>query len=226
MSITDLQSVVPLATANLREQARTVIRSSITTGELDSGRLYTIGSLAKKLGVSATPVREALGDLEQVGLVKIMRNRGFIVPALTEHDLDEIFQLRLMLETSALTSVADVFSEADEAACRVLVSEGKDAARVSDLPRFLRSDRDFHLRLLEPLGNRRLIEILGQLRDHTRLLGLRELAASGMLPASADEHAAILDAVVAGDKAEVRRQITNHLRHTRGAWAGLAEESD
>src|SRR5262245_43722716 len=90
---------------SLKDQARQAIRPSIITGELEAGRLYTVGSFAAELGVSATPVREALGDLAAAGLVEVIRNRGFRIPILSEDDLDQIFELRLMLEVPAVASV-------------------------------------------------------------------------------------------------------------------------
>src|SRR5689334_17984447 len=87
---------------SLREQARQAIRTSVITGELDEGKLYSVGDLAAELGVSATPIREALGDLEQHGLVRIVRNRGFMVIPVTTRDLDEIFEVRLLLEVPAV----------------------------------------------------------------------------------------------------------------------------
>jgi DNA-binding GntR family transcriptional regulator len=218
-------SVAPLQVSNLRERARVAIRTSIVTGELQPGQLYTIGAFAQMLRVSATPVREALGDLEQVGLVKIMRNRGFVVTELTEHDLDEIFQLRLMLESEALVQVAGRLSEADAEACRDLVEQGRQAVAAGDLTRFLNLDREFHLRLIAPLGNQRLVELLGSLRDQTRLYGIRALADASRLATSVNEHEALLEAVARGDVAEVRQEIAKHLRHTRGAWAGRDENA-
>jgi DNA-binding GntR family transcriptional regulator len=222
VSIADISSIARLT--NLREQARAAIRTSIVTGELKPDTLYTIGAFAERLGVSATPVRDALGDLAQTGLVKIKRNRGFVVPDVTEHDLDEIFQIRLMLEPSALTQVVGKLTAADFAECQELVDRGKKAAAERDLGVFLQADRDFHMRLLAPLGNRRLIDILGQLRDHTRLYGLRAMAASGVLGSSAEEHQDLLKTLESGDVEAVCQSITRHLKHTRGAWAGRVED--
>jgi DNA-binding GntR family transcriptional regulator len=212
VSIADISSIARLT--NLREQARAAIRTSIVTGELKPDTLYTIGAFAERLGVSATPVRDALGDLAQTGLV----------PDVTEHDLDEIFQIRLMLEPSALTQVVGKLTAADFAECQELVDRGKKAAAERDLGVFLQADRDFHMRLLAPLGNRRLIDILGQLRDHTRLYGLRAMAASGVLGSSAEEHQDLLKTLESGDVEAVCQSITRHLKHTRGAWAGRVED--
>ncbi len=216
-------SAAPLEYASLREQVRGVLRTSIITGELEPNRLYSVGSVADRLGVSATPVREALADLAHIGLVEIIRNRGFVVSEPTDHDLDEILQLRLMLEVPAIEHVAGRVPPEQIEACRRRVEQGKQAAVKGDLTLFLEADRDFHLRLIATFGNERLVRILEQLRDQTRLYGLRELAANDRLLASAQEHETLLDAVERGDAAAARTEIERHLRHTRGSWAGKVE---
>src|SRR5262245_66476625 len=99
-------TLAPLDRSSLREQVQVVLRTSITTGELESGRLYSVGEFAERLQVSATPVREALVNLAHLGLVEIVRNRGFVVPELSDHDLDQILQLRLFLEVRAIQQLA------------------------------------------------------------------------------------------------------------------------
>lgn len=224
MSTAVVPALSQIGRVDLRAQARDVLRTSIVTGELEPGRLYAIGAVAQRLGVSATPVREALGDLAHIGLVEIIPNRGFIVPVLSDTDLDEVFELRLLLEVPAVEKCAGQLPSADLQQCRDLVEQCKAAAAAGDLNRFLAADREFHLRLVATLGNRRLVQILGELRDETRLYGLRELAAGGRLVSSADEHELLLAAIEAGDGNRAAREIAKHLKHTRGAWAGRAED--
>jgi DNA-binding GntR family transcriptional regulator len=204
---------------SLREQVRTLLRAQVITGQLVPGELYAVADFAKALGVSATPVREALGDLAQLGLVEIVRNRGFIVPVLTDHDLDEIFQVRLMLEVGAVSKIAGKLSEAELANCDDAVHRCRDAAEHGDLAAFLAADRDFHLRLLGALGNERLVEIVDRLRDQTRLYGLLQLAPARLLE-SAEEHQSLLAAVAEGRRKLACDELARHLEHTRGLWAG------
>jgi DNA-binding GntR family transcriptional regulator len=210
---------------SLRDQARQAIRTSVITGELEPGPLYTIGAFASLLGVSATPVREALGDLANDGLVQIIRNRGFVVPPVSEHDLDEIFELRLMLEVPAVARSAGRLDDGGRAACRHNVEAGTKAAQAGDLVAFLEYDAAFHRELLLPLGNARLVEIVARLRDQTRLYGLPDLAVQGLLTVSAQEHESLLEAVEAGDAERAQAEMTRHLKHTRGSWAGRSEQA-
>lgn len=212
----------PLERTSLRDQARRVLRSSIVTGELEPGRLYSVGEFAARLGVSPTPVRDALGDLANDGLIEIVRNRGFVVPILTEHDLDEIFQLRMVLEIAAIEKVG-ALPPAGVDRCRELVDQCAESARVGDLVGYLETDREFHLVLLSLCDNQRLLRIVDRLRDQTRLYALPELAAAGKLVESAAEHKRLLDALEAQDTLLAARILHRHLVHTRGLWAGRDE---
>jgi DNA-binding GntR family transcriptional regulator len=219
MDLSSLGTPPQLTAVSLREQARRFLRTSVVTGVLEEGRLYSVGEFAQQLGVSATPVREAVFDLAHQGLVEVVRNRGFMVLPLKDQDLDEIFQLRILLEVPAVEALAGRLPAAVADESRDLVARCLTAARASDLAGFLDSDRELHLLLLNAHGNSRLVQIVDRLRDQTRLYGLPGLAASGNLVAAAEEHGRILDAIVEGDAAAVRTQLERHLRHTRGLWA-------
>jgi DNA-binding GntR family transcriptional regulator len=216
----------PLERSSFREQVQVILRTSIVTGELEPGQLYSVGDFAERLGVSATPVREAVVNLAHLGLLEIVRNRGFLVPEFDDHDLDEILQLRLFLEVPAIEQLAGHVSAETLAVCRAHVRECKEAAERGSLIEFLDSDRAFHLSLIGALGNRRLVEMLGHLRDQTRLYGLRDLAEGGQLVTSALEHETLLDAVEEGDAERAREAIVRHLHHTRGSWAGRVEQPE
>lgn len=213
----------PLEQTNLRMRARSAIRASIITGQLKPGVIYPVSYFASPLGVSATPVREALLDLASEGLVELARNKGFRVPELSEHDLDEIYQLRLFLEVPSVVDVVGRLSPADERSCRELADKIEECASTGELAGFLEHDRAFHAALLRPLGNLRLLVIVNELRDQARLWALPTLAQSEQLAASAREHAQLLDAVVNNDREGARTIIAHHLEHTRGLWAGKLE---
>jgi len=215
-------SVPRLERFSLREQVRTVLRARVITGELEEGRLYSVGDFATLLGVSATPVREALGDLVHHGLVQVLPNKGFVVPSLTDHDLDEIFELRMLLEIPTVAAAAGKLDADALDKAHQIVERCASCAAQQDLAGFLDSDREFHLGLLRGAGNARLVEIVDRLRDQARLYGLRTLPVIDLV-ASAAEHELLLAAVSANDDAEIRRQLAHHLEHTRGMWAARSD---
>ncbi len=213
-----------LETTSLRARARESIRASIVAGELEEGQFYPVVYLAERLGVSVTPIREALFDLGSAGLVEVIRSRGFRVPPLTDHDLDELFELRQLVELPAVVRIARERSVKDPESLRELARTTERYADQGDLVPFIRSDRTFHLGLLAVLGNNRLVDFVATLRDQTRLHGMKHMAETGNLAASAQEHIALLDAVIGGDAEATEGLMGRHLVHTRGLWAGRLED--
>ncbi|MFF3917207.1 GntR family transcriptional regulator [Streptomyces sp. NPDC001852] len=212
-----------LKSVSLREQAREALRTRIVLGEIEPGQVESVINVAAELGVSVTPVREAVMDLANLGIVEIIRNRGFRVPVLTDHDLDEIFRLRTMLEAPAMSEVTELLDGQSVPQFRQLAERITEAARDGDLTSFLDLDRQFHLGLLELLGNRRLVAMVGQLRDQARMQGLQKLANQGELTRSGEEHIEIVDAIESGAAEPAAELMRRHLAHSRGIWAGRAE---
>jgi DNA-binding GntR family transcriptional regulator len=208
--------------SSLRERAAVAIRAGIVTGEIPAGEICSAPALAQRLGVSATPVREAMLDLASEGLVEAVRNRGFRVVQLTERDLDEIFQLRFLLEVPAVVALADkpeLLTEERLRRLKALLDELEAQADADDVAGLIEADRKFHSELLGLLDNRRLVELVDRLRLYTRRYGLRTLD-HDTLQTIASDHRRILDALVGGDREEVRRVMEEHLAVNRGILAG------
>ena len=123
---------------SLREQARKVIRGLIITGQMKADHLYSVPRLATELGVSATPVREALLDLAREGLLEPVRNRGFRVVALSPTELKDIYAIRTMLEVPSIAEIARAgLSPAQLEQLRELAAVTKRAADAGNLIEFL-----------------------------------------------------------------------------------------
>ncbi len=195
------------------------IQAGLVTGEMQPGTIYSVPTLADRFKVSATPVREALLHLAEEGYLEPVRNRGFRVTAVSEKDLDDIYQVRLMLEVPGVGRVAALENRADVEALRPLAASIEAAAEAGDLIAYLDVDTRFHLEMLAMLGNDRLVELVSRLRGQARLLGLRALADSGQLIATALEHRELLTLVKAGDVAGSEALMCRHIAHTRGVWA-------
>ncbi|WP_406293212.1 GntR family transcriptional regulator [Embleya sp. NBC_00888] len=208
---------------SLRDDAADVIRAQIVSGELQPGTLYAIGQIAEMLQVSITPIREALLDLAKDGLIETVRNRGFRVRVLTDADLDQILQIRQMLEVGAVRQITAQGRVDDFAVLRDLADRTQQAVFAEDLIGFLANDRQLHLTLLTYLDNPRLVDFVGQLRDQTRLYGLDHLAGTQALLETVREHDELLDAVEAGRTEDAVEVMSRHLKHARGIWAGRAE---
>lgn len=215
--------MVRLDRSSLRDQASQAISASIAAGEFEPGKIYPVAFFSDRLGVSATPIREALFDLVGANLIEAVRNRGFRVPIRSERELDELFDLRMMLERPAVVRLASHRELGDLSRIRAIAEQMEHEAAVGDVRSFLISDRRFHHELLKLGDNERLVEIIMTLRDQTRLYGLSAMAYAGRLLASAELHREMLAAIEAGDTEAADESIVRHLGLTRGEWAGPLE---
>ncbi len=208
---------------NLRDTIAEALRGAIISGELRAGQVHSAAALAQRLGVSATPVREAMLTLAQEGMVEAVRNKGFRVIELSDADLDNITDLRRLIEVPTVAEIATGPRHADAATLRPAADAIVAAAARGDLTEYLRADREFHLGLLKLSGNGLLVQMTGELRSRARLYGLDAMAGSGALVASAAEHTELVDLVVKGDGDAARDLMERHIGHTRGSWAGRPE---
>jgi DNA-binding GntR family transcriptional regulator len=215
----DVTSLVNIKASSLREQAARAIRTGIIAGEITPGDLYSVPALSARLGVSATPVREAMLDLVSEGLVVPMRNRGYRVVSLSREDLEGILKLRLLLEVPSAGEVALSHREEDLPRFRELVEEMPAHVSAGDVQAYLDADQEFHLGLLGLLDNSRLVDIVRMLRNQSRLFDVGKLFVTGELIESAHEHADILAAIERRDRETTEQLMHRHLRRTRSAWS-------
>lgn len=217
----------PIArSSSLRESAARILRAEIVSGAIRPGEIYAIGDIATELGTSPTPVREALVDLVAQGLVVMVRNRGFRVYEFSEHDVDELFEVRALLEAPAMAKLAGLQPRPNLATARDLADQTVAAVDPGDVNTFLAIDRDFHLHLTGLLGNERLVNIVAQLRDQTRLYGMSHEMPREEAAGSAHDHVKLTDAIAAGQAAEAEAIMRRHLDQIRVDWVRPALTAD
>jgi DNA-binding GntR family transcriptional regulator len=208
---------------SLRELIADSLRASLVAGQMRPGVVFSVPALAERFGVSATPVREAMLDLAKEGLIEPIRNKGFRVTELSDKDLDDITQLRSLIEVPTVAQLALVAPLDALEALRPLARAIVDCAAAGDLIGYVEADRRFHLGLLGLASNPRLVDVVRALRAQTRLYGLEELVREGRLTASAEEHHELLDALLARDAERTESVMRRHIGHVRGIWAAVAE---
>jgi len=205
---------------SLRDEITGLLRAAVMAGELEPGVVYSAPSLAEQFGVSATPVREAMLDLSKEGLVEIVRNKGFRVTRLSAAELDDVTELRALVEIPTIRRLAEQgIDAADLARLRPLAAEIEEAARRRDFVAHVATDLEFHLGLLDLAGNPRITELVRSLRMHARLYGLRDETHRDALFASWHEHAELLDRIEARDAEGAEAVMRSHIGHVRGIWA-------
>lgn len=203
------------APVNLRDEVERMVSTAIITGELAPGTLVSVPSLAAQFAVSATPVREAMVNLQKRGFVEPVRNKGFRVTEVSERDLREVAVLRAWIEAPAMREVAAVFPRERISEFRAMADSIVRAVDEGDLGCHVDADVAFHRGVLALLGNRRLLEVVDSLRQQSRMVGLAAQLDTPELRQSATEHHLMLDRFMDHDGPGVEELVRSHI--LRGA---------
>jgi DNA-binding GntR family transcriptional regulator len=212
------------ADPSITDRVRDSIREAIIDGRLAPGSLHSVQSLASSFGVSRTPVREALIDLEGRGMVEFERNRGVRILQTSIHDLEEILSLRILLEVPAAYRAAEQATEATASELSDELMAMRKAARDRDEKTMMAHDRRFHEIINEASGNSRLALYVDSLRDLILTRGVSTVGRSRDLPSIVREHEAIIAAIEANDPAAAAAAMKGHLVNTASLL--LRQEDD
>ena len=202
----------------------------ILAGELPPGAKLTEMSLAARLGVSRGPLREAFRMLEEAGLVRTEKNRGVFVRDVPLDEAVEIFDLRAAMDELVGRQLARRITPAELAEVRALVGAMERAVEARDPRGYHLLNLQFHDRLVELAGNRKLTAIYRKLIKELSLfrrMNVAHLAEGGMLPLSAGEHRGIVAAIAAGNADAAGRAMFEHAMESKqrmlSQQAGRAE---
>ena len=211
---------VVAADANLREKVVHQLRIEIVSGEMAPGTVCSVPSLARTLGISTTPIREALLQLTSDGLLQPMRNRGFRVVDPSLDELRDIFEVRMQLEVSALRKLVRMGAR-DLSELGAHADAIAESVETADVPRYLAADRAFHAELLALAGNEVLADIVLRLRDRMRLYGIRSPHGLARQKSSVPEHYRIIEIIRQGLEDEAEALMTSHIM----AWEPIFTEA-
>ncbi|TAK53977.1 MAG: GntR family transcriptional regulator [Gammaproteobacteria bacterium] len=200
-------SVLP--TSALYEQVADQLRARILARELAPGAWIDEQALAAELGISRTPLREALKVLAAEGLVAMKLRRGAYVAEVTPPELAEIFHVLGVLESDAAAAVAEHASDTGLAELAAIHAELETTT--GDRDAFFAANERFHRRLLELAGNRWRQQIVTDLRRVMKLTRHQSLQREGRIAASLDEHRRILAALQARDAASAQALTRAHI---------------
>ena len=199
-------SLGQIATTSRTTHVLEILKVAILNGQLAPGQALVESELAGRLGVSKTPVREALKTLEGTGLVVIRPYTGATVRAFSDDDAVAIYDMRLLLEPEAVRR--SVAAGADLEAAAGALRRARDADDGSE--RSI-ANRDFHRALYEHCGNPLLLQTLDGLRDQIALISAGSWARSASWQNEADEHDRILATAREGDAEATARLVEAHI---------------
>ena len=195
----------------LRDVVFNTLRSAIITGELSPGERLMEIKLANELGVSRTPVREALRKLEREGLVITTARKGAEVAPINEKDLKEVLEIRKSLESLACQIASQKITPAQTEELAAMNGLIAQAIEANDTESITQMDIEFHEIIYTVTENQRLIDMLHQLKEHILRYRLQYIKDMKNKKNIVDEHNKIISALENHNARSARREIERHI---------------
>jgi DNA-binding GntR family transcriptional regulator len=201
----------------LRELVFESLREAIISGQMKPGERMMEIQLAEEMGVSRTPVREAIRKLELEGLVVMIPRKGAYVAGLSLKDVADVFEIRRALEGLASELAADRITETElENLERYLVKIAEEI-EAGDLNKVVDTDTDFHTLLYQASRNQRLSQIISNLREQIQRFRATSLAIPGRMREALEEHRQIVEAISSRDGETARRLAQEHIENAENS---------
>jgi DNA-binding GntR family transcriptional regulator len=210
---------------SLKDEAYQRIKELILSDRLDSGDMLDIDWLASGLGISRTPLREALLMLEQEGLVKTVPYKGTFVAEVFKTDVEEIYQVREALESLAVRLATPVIPDDELKEMQALFASVGDEIEEGNFEHYSQSDTQFHDLIIRHCGNQVLQQMLKTLADRVHRVRIFSRKRAGAhIKQSFQEHCLVLDAIVERDVAKAADLMAEHLRNAGRRIADLVQD--
>jgi DNA-binding GntR family transcriptional regulator len=196
------------------------IKQAVLERRYEGGTLLTEGDLAEAVGVSRTPVREALLRLEVEGLIKLYPKKGALVLAVSAQEISDVVETRLLVEEFAVRKAVPP-SPVLIARLEELLEQQKRQVAAGDLAEVSVTDRCFHAEIVRSAGNQILSRLYDQLRDRQLRMGVAVMYANpDRIAKNIAEHTEILDALRAGDTEAAATVVHRHVSWVRNLAQG------
>ncbi len=213
-----MRSGAAAARPSLVESAYEALKAAIRDNLLAPGYQGSEQEIALQLGMSRTPVHEAIIRLQEEGLVRVLPRRGVLVCALSPEDMREIYEVIVALEGAAAALIADQPEprRATVVVALEAVNAAMDAALAADdLPAWAEADGRFHALLVEGAGNARLTRMFATIMDQSHRARMLTLRLRPRPTQSVQDHAGIIAAIRAGAEAEAQSRAKAHRQRAR-----------
>lgn len=203
---------------SLRDKAYYSIKNGIITYKYQPGVPLPEEQLSQELGISRTPIREALKELQYNGLVRYIPGKGVLVSELSIKDIHEVFFLRQVLEVAALHITIQNYQESDLKPLKDLFSSILDKKLSDqDYEALFQSDINLHTFIVETAGNRRLTEFVSVLGDQIERIRHTSARMPGRMEISLGEHRDILNAIEKRDHENAEKYLVKHLENVKNS---------
>ena len=214
-------SLPRIRTYKISEAAYEILREKIISREFAGGQRLDLDAVEKQLGISRTPLKEALARLEMEGLIVIHPRSGTYVTNPNPEDIAESFELRRALEVYAIELAAQGASHEDIQGLRQIVEDLGALAAAADrdaiYPRYLSLDHQFHQQLVSMAGNQRLHQAHERENLHAQMARIRYRRSERELEVAQEEHERIMAALEARDVHTAQAEMDAHLRRAKNS---------
>lgn len=195
----------------LRDVVFNTLRQAILIGELKPGERLMEIHLADRLGVSRTPIREAIRKLELEGLVVMIPRKGAQVAKITEKNLKDVLEVRRALDMLAVKLACQRMSDADKKALKAACDEFAGVVKKRDTKEITESDVRFHDIILKSTGNDRLIQLVNNLAEQLYRYRLEYIKDASYHDRLVKEHEMIYTSIAAGDEEKAAEAVVLHI---------------
>jgi len=197
----------------LSQKVYRVLKTEIIKGSLKPGTKLSEGKIAEQTGVSRTPVREALKELAAEGFVKMNPNQAVVVSNASVEDIQEVLQIRGVLEGLAARLATKMISEEEIKELEKYQKQMEYYTKKDDVLAFSEMDAEFHELILNICGNNKLIQIRKNISDQAHRYRIRSLSIPGRLKYSLKEHQEIVEALKRKDAEQADRLSQKHIEN-------------
>lgn len=199
----------------LRDVVFNTLRQAILTGELKPGERLMEIHLANKLGVSRTPIREAIRKLELEGLVTMIPRRGAEVAQITEKSMNDVLEVRMALDALCVELACDRITEEGIEALRHACEAFEQSVKTKDSRKIAQADVALHDIIVKATGNQRLVQLVNNLGEQMYRYRFEYIKDSSQHETLIEEHRIIYQSIVAKDKETAAAAARTHIDNQR-----------
>jgi|UniRef100_UPI003FED52F4 transcriptional regulator, gntR family len=210
----------------LRDVVFNTLREAILKGELQPGERLMELQLASKLGVSRTPIREAIRMLEQEGLAVTVPRKGAEVAKMTEKDMEDVLQVREALDELAASIACELMTKEELEELRGAMREFELSTKTKEIKRIAQADVDFHDIIYRSTDNPKLVSLLNNLREQMYRYRVEYLKDEKNYPILMSEHSEIVEGLQNKDKARVTAAMHKHVKNQVVAVKEIIREQE
>lgn len=207
---------MPMDVSSINERVYNFIKTNIINLTYPPGYNLKLAKLSKQLGISPTPIKDALFKLAGEGLIDIAPRKGTYVRELSLNDIREILQIRIILETAVVESIAENITDEQLSGLETIHAQMISFTFVENDSKVYRDyldlDGQFHILLFQILGNQQLLTIYRNLNSHIQICRFKLLDKTGKNPTTNSEHMAILNALQERNPAKAKQAMLKHLQ--------------